>query len=172
MLRLIPKLSLHFHVVSHDRASRKMFSVMLNKTKKTSFPWRHPCICSLMDHLWTWQRPITELVAFTSLYTYGWSLSAYILKIHIFDSIKIALGIGNWVLGSYCLVVTQANHYIVSYDQMLNAQLPIPNAQGNLYWISYMYFQYIRTQWPECFKQSDWFAISDVIFTALQGGDR
>ena len=47
--------------------------------------------------------------------------------------LKIALGIGNWVLGSYCLVVTQANHYIVSYDQMLNAQLPIPNAQGNLY---------------------------------------
>ena len=47
--------------------------------------------------------------------------------------LKIALGIGNWVLGGYCLVVTQANHYIVSYDQMLNAQLPIPNAQGNLY---------------------------------------
>ena len=47
--------------------------------------------------------------------------------------LKIALGIGNWVLGSYSLVVTQANHYIVSYDQMLNAQLPIPNAQGNLY---------------------------------------
>ena len=47
--------------------------------------------------------------------------------------LKIALGIGNWVLGSYCLVVTQANHYIVPYDQMLNAQLPIPNAQGNLY---------------------------------------
>ena len=47
--------------------------------------------------------------------------------------LKIALGIGNWVLGSYCLVVIQANHYIVSYDQMLNAQLPIPNAQGNLY---------------------------------------
>ena len=84
--------------------------------------------------------------------------------------LKIALGIGNWVLGSYCLVVTQANHYIVSYDQMLNAPLPIPNAQGNLYWIKYMYFQYIRTQWPGCFKQSDWFAISDVIFTALQGG--
>ena len=47
--------------------------------------------------------------------------------------LKVALGIGNWVLGSYCLVVTQANHYVVPYDQMLNAQLPISNAPGNLY---------------------------------------
>ena len=38
---------------------------MLNKTKKTSFPWRHPCICTLIDH---GQRPITARVAFTSLY--------------------------------------------------------------------------------------------------------
>ena len=38
MLRLIPKLTLHFHVVSHDRASRKMFSVMLNKKKENKFP--------------------------------------------------------------------------------------------------------------------------------------
>ena len=38
MLRLIPKLSLHLLVVSHDRASRKMFSVMLNKKKENKFP--------------------------------------------------------------------------------------------------------------------------------------
>ena len=38
---------------------------MLNKTKKTSFPGRHPCICTLIDH---GQRPITARVAFTSLY--------------------------------------------------------------------------------------------------------
>ena len=53
--------------------------------------------------------------------------------IHAAGSIKIALGIGNWALGSYCLVVTQANHCIVWYAQMLNTQMPIPNGQINLY---------------------------------------
>ena len=38
---------------------------MLNKTKNTSFPWRHPSICTPIDH---GQRPITARVAFTSLY--------------------------------------------------------------------------------------------------------
>ena len=38
---------------------------MWSKIKKTSFPWRHPCICAVIDHL---QRPITAHVAFTSLY--------------------------------------------------------------------------------------------------------
>ena len=43
----------------------------------------------------------------------------------IADSIKVALGIGNCALGSYCLVVTQVNHSIFPY--MSNAQLPITN---------------------------------------------
>ena len=38
---------------------------MLNKTKKRSFAWRHPRICTLINH---GQRPITARVAFTSLY--------------------------------------------------------------------------------------------------------
>ena len=50
----------------------------------------------------------------------------------------VALGIGNWVLGSYCLVVTQINHYIVPFALMLNAQLPIPNGPSDLYLISYI----------------------------------
>ena len=51
---------------------------MLNKTKKTSFAWRHPCICTLIDH---GQRPIIARVAFTSLYkAFGWVfLSIYII---------------------------------------------------------------------------------------------
>ena len=49
------------------------------------------------------------------------------------DSINVALGIGNWAQGSYCLVVTQANNYTVPYTQMPNAQWPIPNAQRSLY---------------------------------------
>ena len=40
---------------------------MLNKTKKTSFQWRHPCICILI-HVDHGQRPITARVVFTSLY--------------------------------------------------------------------------------------------------------
>lgn len=51
----------------------------------------------------------------------------------IADSTKAALGIGNLALGSYCLVVTQANHCIVLYAQMPKGQLPIPNAESNLY---------------------------------------
>ena len=57
----------------------------------------------------------------------------------IAGSIKVALGIVNWKIGSYCLVVTQAYHCEVWYAQMPNTQLPIPNAQSNLYWISYMW---------------------------------
>ena len=56
----------------------------------------------------------------------------------VYSWLKAALGIGNWVVGSYYLVVIQASHYIVPYTQMLNAQLPIPNAQNNLYWINYI----------------------------------
>ena len=41
----------------------------------------------------------------------------------IADSIKIALGIGNWVLEMYCFVVTHANHRIVLYAQTPNALL-------------------------------------------------
>ena len=37
-------------------------------------------------------------------------------------SIKVALGIGNWAIVSYCLVVTQGNHCIVWYAQMPNSQ--------------------------------------------------
>ena len=44
---------------------------MLNKTKKTIFQWRHPCIRTLIDH---GQRPITGRVVFTSLYK-GYHLS-------------------------------------------------------------------------------------------------
>ena len=49
------------------------------------------------------------------------------------DSITVALGIGNWAQGSYCLVVTKANNYIVPYAQMPNVQWPIPNAQRSRY---------------------------------------
>ena len=45
----------------------------------------------------------------------------------IADSIKVALGIGNWALGSYCLVVTQANHQILLYAQTPNAQSLMTN---------------------------------------------
>ena len=44
-------------------------------------------------------------------------------------SIKVALGIGNWAIGSYSLVITQANYCFVWYAQMPNAQCPIPNWQ-------------------------------------------
>ena len=152
MLRLIPKLTLHFHVVSHDRASRKMFSVMLNKTKKTSFPWRHPCTCSPIDHLWKWQQPIAALVAFTSLYTYGWSN-------------------GHWELGTRKLLFGGHSGKLTLFRltkcSMPNCQFPMPKA--TFIESAICIFSYIRTQWPGCFKQSDWFAISDVIFAALQG---
>ena len=45
------------------------------------------------------------------------------------DSIKVALGFGNWAQRSYCLVVTWANNYIVLHAQMPNAQWPMPNGQ-------------------------------------------
>ena len=49
---------------------------------------------------------------------------------YIADSIKVALGInGNWALGSYYinLVVTQANHQILLYAQIPNAQSLMTN---------------------------------------------
>ena len=47
---------------------------------------------------------------------------------HIGDSVKVALGIGNYALGRYCLVVTQAYHcsvfhmpkYPTANEQLLN----------------------------------------------------
>ena len=35
------------------------------------------------------------------------------IQIYIVDSIKVTLGVGNWALESYCLVVTQVNHCTV-----------------------------------------------------------
>ena len=35
------------------------------------------------------------------------SLNAYHLHSYTADSIKVALGIGNWAQGGYCVVVTQ-----------------------------------------------------------------
>ena len=52
------------------------------------------------------------------------------------DSKKVALGIGHWALGSYCLVVTQVSHCIVPYMPkcpMPNVQLPMTNYQSNLF---------------------------------------
>ena len=49
------------------------------------------------------------------------------------NSKKVALGIGNWALGSYCLAVTQAKHFIVSVAQTIASQCPIANAQSNLF---------------------------------------
>ena len=47
---------------------------------------------------------------------------------HIADSVKVALGIGNYALARYCLVATQAYHcsvfhmpkYPIANDQLLN----------------------------------------------------
>ena len=36
-----------------------------------------------------------------------------IFRVYKPNSKKVALGIGNWALGSYCLAVTQAKHSIV-----------------------------------------------------------
>ena len=55
--------------------------------------------------------------------------------VHRADSIKVALGIGNWAFGNYCLVVSQTNHRIVRYAQIPNAQSPTTNCQSNLNWI-------------------------------------
>ena len=46
-------------------------------------------------------------------------------ELHIADSIKVALGIGNCAPGSYCLVVNQFNQIILGP----NAQCPIVNDQ-------------------------------------------
>ena len=48
------------------------------------------------------------------------------------DSIKVALGIGHYALGSYCLVLTQVNDCLVAYAQMPNAQLLMINYRSNL----------------------------------------
>lgn len=58
---------------------------MLNKTKKTIFQWRHPCIRTLIDH---GQRTITGRVAFTSLYkgyhfSYAWCSAARASPAHM-----------------------------------------------------------------------------------------
>ena len=58
---------------------------------------------------------------------------AYFSKQYTADSIKVALGIGNCASGSYCLVVSQVNHFIVPYAQMTNVQLPKTNYQSNLF---------------------------------------
>ena len=44
------------------------------------------------------------------------------------NSKKVALGIGSWALGSYCLAVTQAKHPLFSYAQTIASQRPIANA--------------------------------------------
>ena len=50
----------------------------------------------------------------------------HLLPTYIPYSIKVALVIGNWALGSYCLAVTQAKHCIVfRIGPNANAQLPI-----------------------------------------------
>ena len=40
-------------------------SLCWTELKENKFPWRHPCMCTPIDHR---QRPITARVAFTSLY--------------------------------------------------------------------------------------------------------
>ena len=55
----------------------------------------------------------------------------WVIGFYIADSIKVA-----WVLGSYCLVVTQVTHCIVRNAQMLNAQFPMTYYQSNLFWFS------------------------------------
>ena len=51
--------------------------------------------------------------------------------VHIADSVKVALGIGNCALGSYFLVVPQVNHCIfVPYVESPNALLPMTNCQS------------------------------------------
>ena len=43
-----------------------------------------------------------------------WTAKRYIyIYIYTPNSKKVALGIGSWALGSYCLAVTQAKHFIV-----------------------------------------------------------
>ena len=49
---------------------------------------------------------------------------AYSCNQYTAKSIRVALGIGNCALRSYCLVVTQVNHFIVPYKQC-----PITNDQ-------------------------------------------
>ena len=41
------------------------FSLLLNSSCLTSFPWSHPCVCSLIDH---GQRPITARLASSIFY--------------------------------------------------------------------------------------------------------
>ena len=52
---------------------------------------------------------------------------------YIADSMKIALGIGNCALGSYCLDVTQAIITVSYRAQMPKAQLPMTYRKSNLF---------------------------------------
>ena len=58
---------------------------------------------------------------------------------YVADSIKVALGIGNWALGSYCLVFThsQVHHCIIPYARMTNYQ-------SNLFWFSCIWLRGFR----------------------------
>ena len=47
---------------------------------------------------------------------------------HTPNSKKVALGISNWALGSYCLALTQAKCFIVFVCP--NNSFPMPNYQG------------------------------------------
>ena len=53
-------------------------------------------------------------------------MTSFVTKDYIANSKKVALRIGNWALGSYCLVVTQEKHCIVFVCR--NAQCPIAKA--------------------------------------------
>ena len=41
---------------------------------------------------------------------WDFDMLVFAAAVYIADSIKVALGIGNCALGSYCLVVTQVNY--------------------------------------------------------------
>ena len=64
-------------------------------------------------------RPIEELTAD--------AISALPIYAYTPNSKKVALGIGNWALGSYCLAITQAKHFIVFICP--NNSCPMPNCQ-------------------------------------------
>ena len=57
----------------------------------------------------------------------------------IADSIKVALGIGNWRLGIGHLGIPNNATICRSDQQTIASYCPIPNAQSNLYWISYIH---------------------------------
>ena len=55
------------------------------------------------------------------------AVMAWVGALYTPNSKNVALGIGNWALGNYCLAVTQAKLFFVSVCP--NAQSPIPNDQ-------------------------------------------